>query len=304
MATGQANNNNETIPFYSDKFADVVTPSTPNDDFSDVPLTPFITPDYYSTTYNLPDTRRHDMNVYAGLHKNALQNAGLRHNYVLSPDESEVYMLAQSLETEEYCVYYPYSLSSTSPVYIVFAGSHTASMYAEALMLAQINQSNASGNSYDDYASFQIAKQLPLTVSGDTAICPVSLGRQIVMTGCSLGGTKGLYSYYHNSDIISKAILFNPWLGEWQSGIRFDPKDQLNPWHDQRLSELHSLNVGEALPFWVENLHTHYIEGEFGLKISTLITLRVSLLVSFGKVRHSLIQCVAQRLLSCSVHGV
>ena len=244
-----------------------MTPSTPNDEFSDVPLSPFISPDYYSTTYNLPDNRRHDMNFYAGLHKNALQNAGLRHNFLLSADESEVYMLATHLETEEHCVYYPYDLQSTSPVYIVLSGSHTASMYAEALMLAQINQDNASGNSYDDYGSFQSAKQLPLTVYADTSICPVHLGRQIIMTGYSLGGAKGIYSYYHNADIISKAIIFNPWVGEWDSGVRFDPKDKLNSWHDQRLSELHSLNVGEALPAWVENLYTHYIEGEFASKL-------------------------------------
>ena len=89
------------------------------------------------------------------------------------------------------------------------------------------------------------------------------------MTGYSLGGAKGIYSYYHNADLISKAVIFNPWVGEWDSGIRFDPKDKLNPWHDQRLAELHSLNVGEGVPSWVENLYTHYnvIEGEFASKL-------------------------------------
>ena len=95
----------------------------------------------------MSDDRRHDLNFYAGLHSEGLKNAGLRHEYILNGQESEVYQIYHEFETEEHLVYYPFDSSSSSPVYIVICGSHTASMYSEALQLAQINPSNSVGNS-------------------------------------------------------------------------------------------------------------------------------------------------------------
>ena len=207
------------------------------------------------------------MNFYAGLHNEGLKNAGLRHQYILNADETEVYQLYDQFETEEHLVYFPFDSLSTSPVYIVQCGSHTSSMYAEALQLAQINPSNSAGNSYEDYPSFEVAKQLPLSVAGNQVLCPSALNRPIIMTGYSLGGVKTTYSHYYNSDVIHKTVVFNPWIGEFESGVTFDPAAELNPWHDQRLAELHSLTDPSEVPSSFRNIYINYVEGEFASKL-------------------------------------
>ena len=81
----------------------------------------------------MPDDRPHDLNFYAGLHVyvEGTKNAGLRHQYILNAGETEVYQLYDQFETEEHLVYFPFDSSSSSPVYIVICGSHTASMYIQ-----------------------------------------------------------------------------------------------------------------------------------------------------------------------------
>ena len=191
------------MPFYTDKFGDIVSESDGDVQFSSTPWLP-ATPDYNSTTYTMPNERRHDMNFNTALDVEGTKTAGLRHQYILNADETEVYQLYDQFETEEHLVYYPFEASSSFPVYIVICGSHTASMFAEAIQLAQINPSNGIGNSYEDYASFEVAKQLPLSVHVNQVLCPSQLNQPIIMTGYSLGGVKSIYSHYYSSDVIKK----------------------------------------------------------------------------------------------------
>ena len=60
---------------------------------------------------------------------------------------------------------------------------------------------------------------------------------------------------------------FNPWIGEFESGLSFDSATKLNPWHDQRLAELHSLTDISQVPSSFRNIYTNYVEGEFASKL-------------------------------------
>ena len=100
------------------------------------------------------------------MHVRGLAGAGYRGTYVL--DVSEVYQIVS--ETEEHFVLKPASSTSSSPVYVIHCGSHTLSMYTEAVQLAQVNPSNTDGGSYSDYPSFQTAKDLVPTILQDTSI--------------------------------------------------------------------------------------------------------------------------------------
>ena len=103
---------------------------------------------------------------------------------------------------------------------------------------------NEPGSSYEDYASFQTAKDLVGTVKSNIGLFPTNLlvRQKLVITGYSPGGVKAIFSHYYNHAAVSKSIIFNPWVGEWTSGITTDPKDHLIPWHDAHLAELHALS--------------------------------------------------------------
>ena len=105
--------------------------------------------------------------------------------------------------------------------------------------MAQINNINTNlpGQSYGNYASFQTAKDLVTAVKGKIQWFPECSTRELVATGFSLGGIKAIYSHYNKADDVTKAVLFNPCVGEWTTQVSTDPQDYRNPWHDERLTE-------------------------------------------------------------------
>jgi hypothetical protein len=135
-------------------------------------------------------------------------------------------------------------------------------------MLADV-LSNANSNvAYNLVPSFITITTLidDLTQNSPELFYVGNQNREFILTGFSWGATKALYAHYNKPNEITRTIIFNPFLGKWNTGYSSDPVDNsyLNPWHLARLQELHT--EGAPPPLGFQNIFTHYVETDYASK--------------------------------------
>jgi hypothetical protein len=134
-----------------------------------------------------------------------------------------------------------------TPVYFIFPGSHTSTMFADAMTLANPMDTTP----YNAQASvYAVADAVLHYVTANEAFLT---GRDVYFVGFSLGGLRAIYTLYalqtYNPTIASRThcISFNPWIGKFGDGDLLglatwlgvnNADDQLDPWHLARLTEL------------------------------------------------------------------
>jgi len=134
-----------------------------------------------------------------------------------------------------------------SPVYFIFPGSHTSTMFTDAMTLANPMDTTPYNAQSSVYA---VADAVLHYITANEAFLT---GRDVYFVGFSLGGLRAIYTLYalqtYNLTIASRThcISFNPWIGKFADGDLLglatwlgvnNADDQLDPWHLARLTEL------------------------------------------------------------------
>jgi hypothetical protein len=226
-----------------------------------------IAPDWYSTTYDMTqvimtNSQTTTNNFYGNLNLIGLMTPSDRLNskrYFQYKNTNIIYKIDDVINTNDYYLCYPSDLNNDGPVYLVLGGTHTPAQLALDLNLANNNPN------YDTLVEFTSIPTLIESIKNARLDLFGGSNREFILTGFSLGGTKAIYAHYNAPAYITKTIVFNPFMGKWNTGYGTDPYPYLNPWHIARLQELH--NAGpSSVPLGFQNIYINYVTQDFASK--------------------------------------
>ena len=198
-------------------------------------------------------------------------------NYHTDPlSDGLCYTFDPNLLSHDVAVMVPYipqalNLAELSPVYFIFPGSHTTTMFEDAITLANPMDTTTYAA---QPALNSVATQVLQYIQTNQAFLD---GRDVFFVGFSLGGLRAIYTHYAlelaNSSIAQRTqcIAFNPWVGKFSDGDLLGlaallgvnyTDDRLDPWHLARLVELRSVQTGLPIQSVIERTLVHCIRGE------------------------------------------
>jgi hypothetical protein len=192
-----------------------------------------------------------------------------RRQYFRYKLSEEVYTIDTDISTDDHLVVYPLNYKhSSSPVYFFVLGSWTPTIYAEAHALATSNDTEYGA--LDRFTDTQIAindyydNKTEFFGGGG-----VNTNREFILSGFSYGAIRALFSYTNLYQKISKCILFNPWIGKYNTGYSSDPLQYMNGWYNTQI-QLILDSYNSTVPLQYQNVYTNIIDGDFASKYWTM----------------------------------